>query len=290
MQIGAIFPYFEIGSDPIAIRDYAQAVEQLGYSHLLAADHVLGADPDRPGGFRGPYTYQHPFHEPLVLFGYLAGITQRIGLGTWVIIMPQRQTALVAKQAAAVDVLSGGRLRLGLGIGWNEVEYEALGENFHNRGRRLEEQIAVLRALWTEPVVTFEGRWHKITKAGINPMPVQRPIPIWLGGRDERMLRRVARMADGWFPLMPPDDSARALIKQLHDYAREIGRAPGTIGIEARVSLAGHTPDEWIQELQAWRNLGATAVSAYTMGGSLPVPQGHIDALRRFKEATVGIL
>ncbi|MER3404742.1 MAG: hypothetical protein C4289_05905 [Chloroflexota bacterium] len=201
MQIGAIFPQTEIGADPVAIRDYAQAVEELGYAHLVAYDHVLGANTETPErrGRRWPYTFQHQFHEPLVLFGYLAAITRRIGLVTGILILPQRQTALVAKQAAEVDVLSSGRLRLGVGLGWNEVEYEALGENFHNRGRRIEEQVTVLRALWTQPLVTFHGRWHHITDAGINPLPVQRPIPIWMGGTDERVLRRIARMADGGY-------------------------------------------------------------------------------------------
>jgi probable F420-dependent oxidoreductase len=182
MKLGVIFPQTEIGNDPIAIRDYAQTAEALGYNHVLAYDHVLGANPDRPEGWRGPYTHRTPFHEPFVLFAYLAGLTTQLHFVTGIIILPQRQTALVAKQAAALDVLSGGRLRLGVAIGWNPVEYEALGENFHNRGRRIEEQIQVLRALWQNELVTFDGEWYHIPDAGINPLPIQRPIPIWMGG------------------------------------------------------------------------------------------------------------
>jgi probable F420-dependent oxidoreductase len=178
MQVGVIFPQTEIGADPVAVRDYVQAAENLGYAHLLVYDHVLGADAQRHAGWSGGYTAKDMFHEPFVAFGYMAALTQRLELGTAVLVLGQRQTALVAKQAAEVDVLSGGRLRLGIGIGWNHVEYEALGENFQNRGRRSEEQIAVLRALWTQEVVSFEGRWHRITHAGLNPLPIQRPIPI----------------------------------------------------------------------------------------------------------------
>src|SRR5947207_13234197 len=210
MRIGVVFPQTEIGDDPIAIRDYAQAAEQLGYQHLLIYDHVLGASIANRPDWRGPYTSDTLFHEPFVLFGYLAGLTKRIELVTGVIVLPQRQTALVAKQAAEIDVLSGGRLRLGIGVGWNEVEYEALGQDFHTRGRRSVEQIAVLRALLTQEVVDFHGHWHHITHAGLNPQPVQRPIPIWFGVGSsqnpyppEAVLRRVARLADGWSPNIP---------------------------------------------------------------------------------------
>src|SRR5213593_4248020 len=200
MKFGVIFPQTEIGADPVAIRDYVQAAESLGYDHLGAFEHVLGANPASRPGWRPPYTHKDTFHEPFVLFGYLAAITKRIGLVTEVVILPQRQTVLVAKQAAAIDVLSGGRLRLGIGIGWNHVEYEALNEDFHTRGRRVSEQIAVMRKLWTEPVVTFKGSYHHLDRAGINPLPVQRPIPVWMGGMAEPVLKRVAQISDGWFP------------------------------------------------------------------------------------------
>ena len=212
MQIGVIFPQTEIGTDPIAVRDYAQAAESLGYQHLVAYDHVMGANADSRPGWSGAYRHTDQFYEPFVLFGYLAAATQRIELVTGILILPQRQTALVAKQSATVDILSGGRLRLGIGIGWNDVEYEALGENFHDRGRRSEEQIEVLRSLWTQESVTVQARWHRITDAGINPLPSQRPIPIWFGGRADRVLRRIARYGDGWFPNLPiPTTTAKPL-------------------------------------------------------------------------------
>jgi probable F420-dependent oxidoreductase len=286
MQIGAIFPQTEIGTDPAAIRDYVQAVEELGYAHLVAYDHVLGANTDTPErrGRRWPYTYQHQFHEPLVLFGYLAAITQRIGLVTGILILPQRQTALVAKQAAEVDVLSGGRLRLGVGLGWNEVEYEALGENFHNRGRRIEEQVTVLRALWTQPLVTFHGRWHHITDAGINPLPVQRPIPIWMGGSDERVLRRIARMADGWILVGAPSPETAERMNRIREYARQEGRDPATIGLEGAIVVRRGGPEQWRQDLETWRSMGATHVCVNTMGAGLRSPSEHIETLRRVKQ------
>ncbi|MGH2443796.1 MAG: LLM class F420-dependent oxidoreductase, partial [Chloroflexota bacterium] len=211
MRIGVTFPQTEITADPIAVRDYAQAAEELGYSHVLAYDHVVGADRSTRPDWRGPYDLHTMFHEVLVLFGYLAAITRRLELVSGVLILPQRQTVLVAKQVAEIDVLSGGRLRLGIGVGWNDVEYQALGEDFHNRGRRSEEQIAVLRELLSKESVTFHGRWHTVEAAGINPMPVQRPIPIWIGGSSEVTLRRVARIGDGWFPQMPPAEARRMI-------------------------------------------------------------------------------
>src|SRR5579883_498792 len=200
MQYGVVFPQIEFGNDPEAIKDYAQAAEGMGYDYLLIYDHVLSAHPEREPKLTGPYTHEHPFHEPFVLFGFLAGATKRLQLTTGILILPQRQTALVAKQAAEIDVLSKGRLRLGIGLGWNYVEYEALGTDFKTRGRRVEEQVEVLRKLWTEPLVTFRGKDHVISNAGLNPMPIQRPIPIWFGGAAEPALRRAARLADGWMP------------------------------------------------------------------------------------------
>jgi probable F420-dependent oxidoreductase len=289
MHVGVVFPQIEIGSDPAAVQDYAQAAESLGYAHLLVYDHVLGADARHHPGWNGPYNHQDMFHEPFVLFGYLAAITQRLELVTAVIILGQRQTALVAKQAAEVDVLSGGRLRLGFGTGWNGVEYEALGENFHNRGRRSEEQIAVLRALWTQEVVDFKGRWHRISHAGLNPLPVQRPIPIWLGGRAEAVIQRVARIGDGWFPQFPPNSQGQETLARLHQYAREAGRDPSSIGIEGRISIGNHTPDDWRTEAEAWERLGATHLSVNTMGAGLRSPQEHINAIRQFKEAVATV-
>jgi probable F420-dependent oxidoreductase len=284
LKLGVIFPQTEIGADPMAVRDYAQAAESLGYHHVLVYDHVLGANAASRPGWRGAYRHTDMFYEPFVLFGYLAGVTQNLELATGILILAQRQTVLVAKQAAALDVLSGGRLRLGIGIGWNAVEYEALGEDFHTRGRRSEEQIEIMKALWTQELVTYEGRWHKITDAGLNPLPVQRPIPLWFGGMAEPVLRRIARLGDGWFPQGRADDNARAMIERLHAYAREAGRDPGEIGIEGRTSAVIGSPEEWEREVAAWRDLGATHVSVNTMGAGLTSPDGHIAAIRRFKE------
>ena len=289
MKLGIVFPQTEIGNDPIVIRDYVQAVEQLGYGHLLVFDHVLGAHPDRfEGSFRPPYTNETPFHEPFVLFGYLAGLTTKLEFATGIVILPQRQTALVAKQAAAVDVLSGGRLRLGVGIGWNFVEYEALGEKFSNRGRRIEEQIVLLRELWTKDLVEFDGKYHQVHRASINPLPVQRPIPIWMGGGVEAVLKRAAVLADGWFPQFRPGPQAEETVERLRGYLREAGREPSAFGIEGRISMFNTPEDEWGAAVEGWRKLGATHLTLNTMNAKLASPQGHLDAIRRFREVARG--
>lgn len=294
MKIGVVFPQIEIGTDPAVVRDYAQAAESLGYDHLLIYDHVLGANTASRPKWTGPYTAAHNFHEPFVVFGYMAACTRRIELVTGVIILPQRQTALVAKQAAAVDVLSGGRLRLGIGVGWNEVEYEALGMDFHTRGARCVEQIKALRALWTQEAVTFEGRWHNIPDAGINPLPVQRPIPLWIGGESEVALRRAARVADGWMSSRtiqpaaqrPANEPAREhQVERLRAHLAAAGRKPGTFGIEGRAAVRQGGPEEWRQQVEQWRKLGATHLSVDTMRAGLANPRAHIDAIRRFHEA-----
>jgi probable F420-dependent oxidoreductase len=292
MHIGITVPITELGADLAGLRDFVQAADDLGYAHIRLLDHVLGADPQfHPEVPEFPYTYKSYIHEPLTLLSYLAAVTERVQLVTGILILPQRQTALVAKQAAEVDVLSGGRLRLGIGVGWNPVEYEALGEDFHNRGRRCEEQIAVLRALWTQEVVDFKGQWHQISHAGLNPMPVQRPIPIWIGaGRSahpippEAALRRIGRLADGWFPMFSPGEDGRQAIARVHGYAREAGRDLATVGIEGRVAVMGKRPQEWTTQVKAWEELGATHLSVGTGGGGLKSPQEHIMALRQFKE------
>jgi probable F420-dependent oxidoreductase len=291
MKIGVVFPQTEIGSDPAAIRDYAQAVEALGYTHILAFDSVVGANPDRPGGWDSPYTYQHAFHEPFALFAFCAAVTRRIELVTGVLILPQRQTTLVAKQAAEVDVLSGGRLRLGIGVGWNPVEFEALGENIHDRGKRVEEQLEVMRLLWTRELVTYEGRWHRVPDAGIKPLPIQRPIPVWMGGESEAVLRRAARLADGWITLQTfrPGPAAQQIVDRLHGLVREAGRDPGTFGIEGRVALAQLPPEAWAKEMAAWRAMrGITHLCVNTMGLGLPNPADHVRTLERFKADVLG--
>ena len=285
MQLGAIFPQTEIGADPIAVRDFAQAAEAMGYEHLLVFDHVLGADPSKRESWDRPYSHSDMFHEPFVLFGYLAGVTDKIQMTTGVLILGQRQTALVAKQAAEVDVLTGGRLRLGIGIGWNHVEYEALGEDFSNRGRRSVEQIRLLRALWTEEVISFDGRYHQVSHAGINPLPVQRPIPIWFGGGADRVMRRIGRLADGWFPQFQPDSQGQEQLAKMREYAKAAGRDPGDIGIEGRVSVASGSPDDWAKSAAAWDEMGASHLSVNTMRAGLSGPDQHIEAIRRFKDA-----
>ena len=285
MKIGVVFPQTEIGNDPVIIRDFAQAVEGMGFNHLLVYDHVLGADRDRPGGFEGPYDKDTAFHEPFVLFGYLAGMTQTIELVTGVIILPQRQVALVAKQAAEVAVLSGGRLRLGIGVGWNAVEYEALGESFSNRGQREEEQVQVLRALWENETIDFEGRWHRVTHAGINPLPVQRPIPIWMGGTADALLERAARIGDGWLPLVSHGDLAKAAVEKIHRHLDAAGRDPESFGIEPQARIAGGNPERWRKHAEGWRELGATHISIVTMGAKLSRPEDHLKAASEWRDA-----
>lgn len=283
MRIGVVFPQTEIEPDPGAIRAYAERVESLGYAHLLAYDHVVGADPDAHAPWNGPYDVHTRFHEPFVLFGYLAGVTS-IELVTGIIILPQRQTALVAKQAAQVDLLTGGRFRLGVGLGWNAVEYDALGKDFSTRGRRLSEQVALLRRLWTEPVVTFAGRDEHVTAAGIAPLPVQRPIPVWIGASSEPAYRRIGRIGDGWFPQVPPNeklDAARAVIEQS---ARDAGRDPGAIGMDGRVNWTGDL-DRAVEHVGRWQAAGATHLSVNTMNVGVGGVDAHLAVLERIAEA-----
>jgi probable F420-dependent oxidoreductase len=287
VKIGAVFPQTEIGADPGGVRAFVEGVQELGFDHLLAYDHVLGADRATHTHLAGPYRTEHLFHEIFVLLGYVAGIAPGLELVTGVVIAPQRQTALLAKQAAEVDVLTGGRLRCGLGIGWNDVEYEALGESFHNRGRRFEEQIEVLRLLWQERVATYEGRWHRITAAGLNPLPVQRPIPIWIGGTAEPALRRAARLADGFFPQRPLEGGWDRTMELLRGWLAEAGRDPGSFGVEKRIQVGTRTADAWRAEAEEWQALGATHVSLVSMDGGLAGPDAHLERLREAREALV---
>jgi len=285
MRIGVIYPHFEFSSDPAAIRDYAQLAEALGYAHIGADDHIIGPNPDRPGGWKGWVTYQTPFFEPLVLFGFMAGVTQTIEFETCVLLLPQRQTVLVAKQAAGLSTLSGGRVRLGVGNGWNQIEYTSLGENFHNRGRRIEEQIELLRRLWTEAHVDFQGRWHTIPDAGINPLPPQRPIPIWFGGHSDPVIRRAARLGDGWMPLYATPEDARPGLDLLKAGLAEAGRNLDEFGIEARIRYDSGNVSEWQQLLAGWQAAGVTHISLLTTGSGLTSAQQHLDALRKFAAA-----
>jgi probable F420-dependent oxidoreductase len=278
MKIGAIFPQLEIGPDPAVVRQWAETVEAAGYDHILAYDHVLGASPEHRPGWTG-YTDKSLFHEVFVLFGYLAAITTDVELVTGVLVLPQRQTALVAKQAAEVDVLSGGRLRLGVGIGWNEVEYQAQGVPFEKRGARLTEQVDVLRKLWAEPVVSYHGQFHEIEEAGLNPLP--RPnIPIWFGGSAEAVLRRTGEIGDGWLPQSAPTDEARGQVERVRAYAVAAGRDPAAIGFEARLNLSRIPEQDWASYVDGWRTLGATHLGVNTMGMGLAKPDEHAAVLR----------
>jgi probable F420-dependent oxidoreductase len=285
MKIGVVFPQTEFGDDVGLIRDYAQAAEAIGYNHILAYDHVLGAvHQGREPRLTGPYTEATPFHEPFVLFAYWAGITSRIEFTSGVIILPQRQTALVAKQVAELDVLSGGRIRLGVGTGWNYVEYEALNEDFHNRGRREEEQIELLRRLWAEPIVDYTGKWHRIDRAGILPMP-KRQVPIWMGGFNDVVWRRAARIADGFIYAGGP--AMLDAWQRTKGYVADAGRDPAAFGCEAIVGYAAG-PEKWREHAQSWADAGATHLSVQTMGAGLDA-RGHIAMLEPYFNAVRGL-
>ena len=287
MRIGVVLPQMEIGADPAVIREYAETAEAAGYDHLIAYDHVLGVDPERPGRWTGAYTNEALFHEPFVLFGFLAAATTRIECWTGVLILPQRPTALVAKQAAEVAVLSGGRLVLGVGVGWNPVEYEALGQDFHTRGRRLEEQVGLLRDLWTNDTLTFEGEFDRVTAAGINPLPGHE-IPIWMGGQADRVLDRIGRIGDGWLvaPALRNDPaSITPSVERIHEAARGAGRDPASTGLESRVSVAGLSVAQQVELAHEWESLGCTHVSLNTMGAGLETPTAHLEAVRAFGSA-----
>ena len=297
MQLGALLPLGDIGGDPAVVREYAQAAEVIGYDFLEAPDHVLGINAaSRPGWDRN--SSEDLFHDPFVLFGYLAGCTSRLGFATGVLILPQRQTALVAKQAACLDVLCGCRFRLGIGVGWNEAEFVGLNEDFHNLGRRSEEQVQLMQALWAEPHVKFEGRWHTIEDAGINPRPQSGAVPVWFGGHHERTLQRVAKWGDGWMPnAYPPDRSALEIFARLRSMTEAAGRDPAQIGIEVWVSMGEGGEREWAEEARFWKAAGATHLCLTTTfnrrhhrritGRTMA---DHLGALRRYRTAIAGQL
>ena len=291
MYLGVHFPQGSIGNDPIAIRDYAQAVEEAGFDFLDATDHIAGAHPDRflgvDGGFASPpYYYDDPFHEPFTLFAYLSGFTEKLEFATSILVMPQRQTLLVAKQAAEVQLLSEGRLRLGVGAGWNSAEFESLNSDFQTRGRRLEEQIQVLRRVWSEPLVSFKGEWHSLDRVGIAPLPLK-PIPIWIGSRAlDPLLRRVARLADGWMPL-PIVGDATSILSTLREYLRLEGRDPAAFGLQMGISVEGGSTGDWLDAAKQRQTLGATHLTI-NVGQTDPSPRRSlertIEALRVLRE------
>ena len=286
MRVGALLPQTEIGADPGALRAWAQAVDDLGYSHIVSYEHILGAErANRPPSWRGTYDINDSWHEIFVVFGYLAAITKRVGFATSILVLPLRPTALVAKQAAEIDLLCGGRFRLGVGIGWNHVEFEALGMNFRDRARRMEEQIQLLRQLWTQYRLDYSGRHHRIDRAGLRPLPVQRPIPIWIGADAEDAVKRAARIADGWFPYLQPDDEGRARLERFRGYVREFGRDPDAVGLEGRVHAAKRSVDEWVRTAEGFRDLGFAWLQFNTMRMGFTRVDQHVDALRRFRDA-----
>lgn len=285
MKIGLIYPQTELGGDPIAVREIGLAAEALGFDHLLAYDHVLGATHDREPKLNGPYTDKQPFHDPLVMFGYLSAITRRIGFATGILILPQRQTALVARQAADVALLSDDRLRLGVGLGWNYVEYEALGQDFASRGKRVSEQVELLRKLWTEPLVDFTGTFDRVDRAALNPRPAK-PIPIWLGGFADVALRRAARIADGFICADGAVD-AFAQAARLHDLLDQNGRAKEGFGLQCNM-LKAKSPEQVVETALRWRDAGGTHAAFATMGQGMDSRGQHLgyiesvaDALRK---------
>jgi len=289
---GFWFGHADYGNDPAVIRDVVQAVDGAGFDRVYAAEHVVGGHPDRAEG-QVVHTNVVPYHEPFVLFGFMAAVTQRVELMTAVLVLPQRQTALVAKQAAELDVLSGGRAALGVGVGRNWMEYEALDVDFRTRGRRLEEQVEVLRRLWTEDYVTFDGEFHHLDRIGLNPGPVRRPIPIWMGSFRgavvDKVLARAARTADGWLPQFPPDDEFRAVLDRFWAHADAAGRDRSTIGIDCPVPIrADDDPAKWVREVAAFEALGATHVRVMTQGGGFRTPQEHLDAALRWHRVVTG--
>ncbi len=285
IKLGIVFPHNEIGVDPIAIRDYAQGAEELGADHMMIYDHVLGADPDRPGGWDGPYDKDVAFHEPFTLFSYMAAVTSKIVFGTCVLVLPQRQTALVAKQAAQLAILSGNRFRMGIGVGWNTVEFEGLGVPFTRRGARQAEQVELMRRLWTEDNVALKGDYHTIDRASILPRP-ERPVPIWFGGGAPAVLRRCSRLGDGWVPVGTPNEKSRQAIATIRE-AREAAGLPWEgFGIQAQAQTRGGNPDRWKAHHDRWLELGCThlAIVTHYVGNGTNV-DAHLAAAERYFEA-----
>ena len=268
MKIGISLPVRELEDDLGAIKEFAQTADELGYTHLRVPDQVL-----RPNGGH--------LHEPMMLLAYIAAVTKHIELVPSVIVTPSRQTVLLAKQAAELDVFTGGRLRLGIGVGGSEAEYESLGADFHSRGARIEEQIELLKALWTQEAVTFSGRWDEVVGAGLSPLPIQQPIPLWIGPSGApipRVRARIGRHADGWFVLCSPEEFP-AVRADISAAATAAQREPGAIVAEAGVAVVGPREAEWRSRVKGWRDAGLTHLCLRTLGGNLE-PQQHIIKMR----------
>jgi probable F420-dependent oxidoreductase len=290
MDFGVSFPQTQIGNDPTVIRNFVTTAEDLGFERLTLVDHILGAKDAKDAPWAVHYTIEYGFHEPMTLFAWIAAFTTKMQLVTANVVLPQRQTELVAKQTAQIDILTGGRMVLGVGVGWSASEFEALGMNFKNRGARMEEQIALLRALWTDELVEFDGKWHKISDMGMNPRPIQRPIPIWIGAMEDVAIRRAGRIGDGWLmsPRTKPDDVMRAKIEVFRDAAIGAGRDPVTLGIDATVFAEDRGPNEWLSEAQAWRDMGATSVTFRTSESGFTHIDQHLSAMRQLADAVGG--
>lgn len=284
MQLGAVLPHNEIGNDPGAIKAYLQGVEDLGMTHLLIYDHVMGADPNRAGGFKGPYDKDVAFHEPFTFFAFAAAVTTSIELVTTVLILPQRQTVLVAKQAAEVALLSNNRLRLGVGTGWNKIEYQALNENFTNRGKRQSEQVELMRKLWSEDAFSFEGSYHTIDQASINPRPTAL-VPIWFGGSAPALLQRCALLGDGWMPLGGANDKSRALLEEIRGHRVAAGRTMDGFGVQAQAQFAGGSPERWRDHADKWREIGATHMAVATHNAGPTNVEGHLARIVQYRDA-----
>lgn len=298
MQLGTLIPQTDIGGSPEAMREFALTAEDLGYDYLEAADHVLGANIANRPDWGDRNTSADWFHDPFVLFGFLAPIT-KLGFSTGVLILAQRQAVLVAKQAACLDVLCGHRFRLGVGVGWNEIEFVGLNENFHDRGRRSAEQVEVMQALWANQHVDFDGRWYRIEDAGINPRPEGGHVPLWFGGHHDNTLRRIARMGDGWMMLaLPPGPQSTAAFDTLRRYAEQARRDPAAIGIEVWTSTAqGEREADWRREFEFWKAAGVTHVtvaSTHGRGIHKRIPgrmmKDHIEAITRYRDAIADLL
>ena len=287
MRFGAVLPHNEIGSDPVAIRAYLQGLESLGVTHLLAYDHVLGADRERAGGFSGPYDKDVAFHEPLTFFAYAAAVTTQIEFMPAVLILPQRQTVLVAKQAAEVAILSGNRLRLGIGTGWNRVEYDALNENFRNRGKREADQVQLLRRLWEEPSLSYDSDFHKVDQAGINPLPTA-PIPVWFGGSAPALLKRCAELGDGWVPLEAPNDTSKGSLETIRAHREASGKSMDGFGVQAQAQYRGGNPGRWQLHAQRWEAIGATHLAIATHNAGPTDVYGHLSRVEEYLAAVRG--
>jgi len=281
MQLGAVLSQGEVATDPDALRAYIHAVDALGYDFLVVSDHVVGSDPNAHPELERVYPIEAYLHEAMTLLAFIAGVAPRLGLLTSVIILPQRQTVLAAKQAVEIDLLTGGRFRFGVGIGWNPVEFEALGIPFRSRARRFEEQIALMRRYWTERLVTFAGNFDRATTAGLNPLPVQRPIPVWVGAHTEPAVRRATRIADGYLPLRPLEGGWDATMERIDGWLAEAGRTRASFGIEGRVDAGQGTPDGWNETAAMWRRFGASHLSVAT--GGVGGVDAHVARLRQVR-------